>query len=101
MGRGLSKLQLAILRCIRDLEEVYGDTGGFAPWQNGWNARRNGNPYTRAEQASISRAVRRLEKRGLVDTRRTIDGNRNIIGVRLTEQGRLLVNNPKNQLVNH
>ncbi|MBT9260211.1 MAG: winged helix DNA-binding protein [Clostridiales bacterium] len=101
MSRGLSPLQTRLLGWVAELQATFGEANrlfpGYAPWHPGWWAWRTGEPFTRAQQAAISRAIRRLERRGLVETRRCIsDRKPYVMAIRLTEQGWSMVNKVKN-----
>lgn len=97
----LSPLQGAILRYIGQLHEAYGDTWlipSFAPWRPGWDSRVQRRPASRSNAASLSRALRRLEKRGLVVCKRVSGRCPRTFAVALTPAGRGAVNNIQNAL---
>lgn len=89
MGRGLSDLQRAILERLHEVGAPEGD-GPAGPMRQAWYGTDFGADAS--ARAVVSRALARLEARGLVTRlRRTgMDGRRFTINVRLTEAGRQL-----------
>jgi hypothetical protein len=94
----LSRLQMYLLGIIDDLykngcEYRSQYLPGFVPWNPGWLSRHRGKPFTRAQHAANSRAIRRLEKRELIECKRVIGGSNRSFALRLTDTGREVVNN--------
>jgi hypothetical protein len=93
----LSPLQIYLLDIINDLYkngcEYHSQyLSGFVPWNLGWWYKRRGKPFTRSQHAASSRAIRRLEKRGLIECRRVIGGSNRSFALKLTEAGQEVVN---------
>jgi hypothetical protein len=114
MGRGLSELQKRILLYVNEqiYEQVYpyGDGHTLVSWLGGYwsnetirpkilpeTARHGYSIWTPSQRAAVSRAVRRLEQRGLIERhkRNLWSPNRQTYEICLTDNGRELLGIPK------
>ena len=81
-GAGLSRLQTWVLCRVLAHEDEGGDTAWGMPWR--------AQSPTPAESAATSRAITRLERRGLIERRNQRTGKRQATHLRLTDQGRAI-----------
>lgn len=105
MGRGLSTLQIDILKWLHEQQDAFSHTIGAA-WFSHWGTPWKGDAsLTNSERAVASRALRRLEQRGLVLRNNGVSGSpgtgkartaasdphNRTTNVRITDAGRALV----------